>query len=1193
MRHRPAPVAARKSYKRPEWDSSSAKHSELFVSPSQSALANEERLKTLVASLRDGGERQRVMEFATAGAVSVRPQRNTADEIARLTLLTSSCQQKLIQSRSKLAECHAENRRLEAALQAAQAESASLRAEAGALRSEARFGMHLDDLQATRPVSLPGAVDEAVRRVQPSADLLRSSFSSAPLTGSSSPSTFAELLQHWSLEGLLSSAGGAPLARHVAHAILRPLRAALDASDAGAGAASALERSFCAELCALGGRPALLALLRESPLLETLATDLYEQLQPLAAAVHSADPTTPAAAAAAAAAPTPPPPPPMLPFPLKCISSPPALETTVHVRMRLGGRASDLMPSKLVRSLARRAGLTDESAIQLKAPVAEPAGRSFAVEAIIIAADEPAMRACEALAVVTPPLPGTAEAAEMAEAAHRIGMTPEQAHEMAWHQARQATEALGNDLGVKILEPPEFTLARGVPTASMGGVDTFHSGLSGLIGPAHPSVAASCDEPSSDAAAMELLRAEHCSRADAQLPFGSDACYGIHTSSELEFWVVVDPEGMRAPLATRPHYLHLMRGAEWPRERKGAALASPRVPTPLSFFDGVRAAIGAQLQNALSPRELESRPGAATLSDTLFVALRLWTGPMREKYNAVLRAAPATPHAAPVHLYETYVRLCAPDEPGGVVAGGGAGGGGGAGRGGAGAGLGDSTTIPYAQTIHAINLAVCMLSRLTRAGVVYRAPPCATAAVPPPSLPAPPLPADHLAASHNDLAAAAAEANLNTNTAAAAQANTNTAAPPWPRELIELDSVSGTRGGIELGITSACSDRARALAYAEGRAAAPRQAAGGGAAGQGVLFEIAMGLVDRGCEVGWCSQFPEEHEVVFGPCTAFELIPSPEALLSDGAERAAAAGAAVGGGDPCGVARRVEAGVVIIPLRASTRLPRRGYALNETAAATAAAAAAAAAAALEGRRPARRPAGQPQHRPPQQRASPAQPASATSPPPPRLARPKSVPAGALGGMQPVHAAQRQVLRTPPAAAAPPGRRAPSLPSPPTHPPPPPPPPPPPAAHGVSLSAMSLQAAKEMGLQLLGEADGARNGSRSSLGAVCDGGGQSAEGGGGSGSGCGGSGGSGCGGGGDGGRSLCGSAVAAVREVRPRASPPDVTHDGTQMVPRPQHFEHLFSDEVPSTQLPKLDLATQTILAEQEALRQQMGEGSQM
>lgn len=141
--------------------------------------------------------------------------------------------------------------------------------------------------------------------------------------------------------------------------------------------------------------------------------------------------------------------------------------------------------------------------------------------------------------------------------------------------------------------------------------------------------------------------------------------------------------------------------------------------------------------------------------------------------------------------------------------------------------------------------------------------------------------------------------------------------------------------------------------------------------------------------------------------------------------------------------------------------------------------------------------------------------------------------------------------------------------------------------------MSLQAAKEMGLQLLGEADGARNGSRSSLGAVCDGGGQSAEGGGGSGSGCGGSGGSGCGGGGDGGRSLCGSAVAAVREVRPRASPPDVTHDGTQMVPRPQHFEHLFSDEVPSTQLPKLDLATQTILAEQEALRQQMGEGSQM
>ena len=194
----------------------------------------------------------------------------------------------------------------------------------------------------------------------------------------------------------------------------------------------------------------------------------------------------------------------------------------------------------------------------------------------------------------------------------------------------------------------------------------------------------------------------------------------------------------------------------------------------------MRAAIGAQLQNALSPRELESRPGAATLSDTLFVALRLWTGPMREKYNAVLRAAPATPHAAPFTCTRPTSACARRMSPGKSSREEGREEEEGAGRGGAGAGLGDSTTIPYAQTIHAINLAVCMLSRLTRAGVVYRAPPCATAAVPPPSLPAPPLPADHLAASHNDLAAAAAEANLNTNTAAAAQANTNTAAPPWP-----------------------------------------------------------------------------------------------------------------------------------------------------------------------------------------------------------------------------------------------------------------------------------------------------------------------------------------------------------------------------------------------------------------------------
>ena len=50
--------------------------------------------------------------------------------------------------------------------------------------------------------------------------------------------------------------------------------------------------------------------------------------------------------------------------------------------------------------------------------------------------------------------------------------------------------------------------------------------------------------------AMDLLRSEHTMRSDSQRPF-TDKTYAITTTSELEFWFVVDPEGMLPVLATR------------------------------------------------------------------------------------------------------------------------------------------------------------------------------------------------------------------------------------------------------------------------------------------------------------------------------------------------------------------------------------------------------------------------------------------------------------------------------------------------------------------------------------------------------------------------------------------------------------------------------------------------------------------
>ena len=48
-------------------------------------------------------------------------------------------------------------------------------------------------------------------------------------------------------------------------------------------------------------------------------------------------------------------------------------------------------------------------------------------------------------------------------------------------------------------------------------------------------------------------------------------------------------------------------------------------------------------------------------------------------------------------------------------------------------------------------------------------------------------------------------------------------------------------------------DRAVAMGYAEGGAAA------------GIVFEIQQGMVDRGADISWLSQYPHEKEVLFGP----------------------------------------------------------------------------------------------------------------------------------------------------------------------------------------------------------------------------------------------------------------------------------------------------------------------------------------
>ena len=67
------------------------------------------------------------------------------------------------------------------------------------------------------------------------------------------------------------------------------------------------------------------------------------------------------------------------------------------------------------------------------------------------------------------------------------------------------------------------------------------------------------------------------------------------------------------------------------------------------------------------------------------------------------------------------------------------------------------------------------------------------------------------------------------------------------------------QGGVEKAFMSTTYDRSVAMAYAT----RPDQPA--------VIFEMQMGMVDRGCELEWLSQYPHEREVLFNPLTGLEV----------------------------------------------------------------------------------------------------------------------------------------------------------------------------------------------------------------------------------------------------------------------------------------------------------------------------------
>ena len=79
-----------------------------------------------------------------------------------------------------------------------------------------------------------------------------------------------------------------------------------------------------------------------------------------------------------------------------------------------------------------------------------------------------------------------------------------------------------------------------------------------------------------------------------------------------------------------------------------------------------------------------------------------------------------------------------------------------------------------------------------------------------------------------------------------------------PQRLKFKDQASNTRGGVEFGFLSCSLAKREALKYATGETP--------------LLLEIQQGMIDRGADLSWLSQYPHEAEVMFPPLTGLEFL---------------------------------------------------------------------------------------------------------------------------------------------------------------------------------------------------------------------------------------------------------------------------------------------------------------------------------
>ena len=281
----------------------------------------------------------------------------------------------------------------------------------------------------------------------------------------------------------------------------------------------------------------------------------------------------------------------------------------------------------------------------------------------------------------------------------------------------------------------KFASEPGTFKLEFGGLDRFFGGLGALIG----------SPRFHEGSLLQAMAREHCAESDSREPF--DTTNGVRRTTSVREWEFVAEPRLDAP-------------AGWYAERAGFEQDHPewrRSPLALDELSTRLTGFNAQLEaRHQSTLILEEGVGG-----------RLYTGPLYEKYNAVLRACSSNPF-----LVRRWRALCKGNR--------------------------------YPTTIHAINSCVIKASKLTAVGTVFRG---FSGGLLPDAF--------------------------------------------WkPNE-------DGFSGGVEYAFLSTSTDRTQAIEYASG----------GGAS---TVLEMRMGMVDRGADLTWLSQYPHEKEVLFPPLTGLE-----------------------------------------------------------------------------------------------------------------------------------------------------------------------------------------------------------------------------------------------------------------------------------------------------------------------------------